>query len=209
MHVLRLRFPGGLVVKNPPTIAAVQSLGGEDSLEEEMAAHSSILAWKIPCTEEPGGLQSTGSQRVQHNWARSTTTHILWLRTGNITSLHKPVNAGLWLGIHWQSDHWTRKAMQSTKPLRQCSQARYFVYGSYTFQQVKVKSPSRVRLFATPWTVAYEAPPSMGFSRQEYWSGCHFLLQGIFPTQGSNPGLPHCMQTVYRLSHQEVPLPNK
>ena len=122
-------------------------------------------------------LQSTGSQRVQHNWARSTTTHILWLRTGNITSLHKPVNAGLWLGIHWQSDHWTCKAMQSTKPLRQCSQARYFVYGSYTFQQVKVKSPSRVRLFATPWTVAYEAPPSMGFSRQEYWSGCHCLLR--------------------------------
>ena len=37
----------------------------------------------------------------------------------------------------------------------------------------------------------HQAPPSMGFSRQEYWSGCHFLLQGIFPTQGLNPGLPH------------------
>ena len=42
----------------------VQSLGGEDTLEKEMATHSSILAWKIPWTEEPGGLQSTGSQRV-------------------------------------------------------------------------------------------------------------------------------------------------
>ena len=40
----------------------VQSLGGEDPLEEEMATHSSILAWRIPCTEEPGGLQSMGSQ---------------------------------------------------------------------------------------------------------------------------------------------------
>ena len=40
----------------------VQSLGGEDPLEEEMATHSSILAWEIPWTEEPGGLQSTGSQ---------------------------------------------------------------------------------------------------------------------------------------------------
>ena len=40
----------------------VQSLGQEDCLEKEMATHSSILAWKIPCTEEPGGLQSTGSQ---------------------------------------------------------------------------------------------------------------------------------------------------
>ena len=57
--------------------------------------------------------------------------------------------------------------------------------------EVKVKLFSRVRLFATPWTVAHQAPPSMGFSRQESGVGCHFLLQGIFPTQGSNPGLPH------------------
>ena len=42
----------------------VRSLGWEDSLEKEMATHSSILAWKIPCTEEPGGLQSMWSQRV-------------------------------------------------------------------------------------------------------------------------------------------------
>ena len=45
----------------------VQSLGWEDPLEEEMATHSSILAWRIPWTEEPGGLQSTGSQRARHD----------------------------------------------------------------------------------------------------------------------------------------------
>ena len=45
----------------------VQSLGWEDTLEKEMATHSSILAWKIPWTEEPGRLQSMGSQRVGHN----------------------------------------------------------------------------------------------------------------------------------------------
>ena len=45
----------------------VQSLGGEDALEKEMATHSSIFAWRIPWTEEPGGLQSMGSQRVQHD----------------------------------------------------------------------------------------------------------------------------------------------
>ena len=45
---------------------------------------------------------------------------------------------------------------------------------------------SHVKLFAIPWTVAPQAPLSMGFSRQEYWVGCHALLQGIFPTQGSN-----------------------
>ena len=45
----------------------VQSLGWEDPLEKEMATHSSILAWRVPWTEEPGGLHSTGSQRVGHN----------------------------------------------------------------------------------------------------------------------------------------------
>ena len=48
---------------------------------------------------------------------------------------------------------------------------------------------SRAWLFATLWTVAWQAPLSMGFSRQEYWSGLLFLLQGIFLTQGLNPGL--------------------
>ena len=53
-------------VKNLPAVqeTQVQSLDGEDTLEKERATHSSILAWKIPWTEEPGGLQSMGSQRV-------------------------------------------------------------------------------------------------------------------------------------------------
>ena len=55
-------------VKNLPAMqkTQVQSLGWEDSLEKGMATHSSILAWRIPWTEEPGGLQSMGSQRVGH-----------------------------------------------------------------------------------------------------------------------------------------------
>ena len=54
------------MVKNPPAMQEmwVQSLGQEDSLDEEMATHSSILAWEIPWTEETGRLQSMGSQRV-------------------------------------------------------------------------------------------------------------------------------------------------
>ena len=54
------------MVKNPPAVreAWVPSLGGEDLLEEGMATHSSILAWRIPWTEEPGRLQSMGLQRV-------------------------------------------------------------------------------------------------------------------------------------------------
>jgi len=60
------------VVKNPPAMketqdTLVQSLCWEDSLEEGMATHSNILAWRIPWTEEPGGLQSIESQRVGHD----------------------------------------------------------------------------------------------------------------------------------------------
>ena len=64
---------------------------------------------------------------------------------------------------------------------------------------------SHIRLSVTPWTIAHQAPLSMEFSRQEYWSGCHFLFQGIFPTQGSNLGLPHGRQILYHLSHQGSP----
>jgi len=57
------------MVKNLPTVQEtwVQSLGQEDPLEEEVATHSSILAWKIPQSEEPGGLQSMESHKVRHN----------------------------------------------------------------------------------------------------------------------------------------------
>ena len=59
-YYISMGFPGGSVVKNPSAKQEtwVQSLGWEDPLEGQMAAHSSIVAWKIPWTEEPGGLQS-------------------------------------------------------------------------------------------------------------------------------------------------------
>ena len=56
--------------------------------------------------------------------------------------------------------------------------------------KVKVKLLSRVRLFATPWTVAYQALPSMGFSRQESWSGLPFPSPGDLPDPGIEPGSP-------------------
>ena len=54
----------------------------------------------------------------------------------------------------------------------------------------EVKSFSRVQLFVTPWTVANQAPPSMGFSRQEYWSGLPFPSPGDLPDPGIEPGSP-------------------
>ena len=69
MVPVAIGFPGGSVVKNlqGKQETQVQSLGWEDSLEKEMATDSSILAWKIPWTEEPGRLQPMGSQRVRHD----------------------------------------------------------------------------------------------------------------------------------------------
>ena len=56
--------------------------------------------------------------------------------------------------------------------------------------KVKVKSLSRVRLFVTLWTLAYHVPPSMGFSRQEYWNGLPFLSPEDLPNPGIEPGSP-------------------
>ena len=74
----------------------------------------------------------------------------------------------------------------------------FFFFGLFGSVQF---SCSGVSDFVTPWTVAYQAPQSMEYSRQEYWSGFLFPSPGVFPTQGSNPGLTHCRQTLDCLSH--------
>ena len=73
------------------------SLGREDLLEKEMATHSSVLAWRIPWMEEPGALQSTGLQRVGHDWATSLT-HSLTIKKGEKIKFHlpKPLESILW-----------------------------------------------------------------------------------------------------------------
>ena len=85
----------------------------------------------------------------------------------------------------------------------------YFVWKHFTdsesafseFFTWKWKSLSHVRLFVTPWTIQF-----MDFSRPEYWRGRCSLLQGIFPIQGLNPGLPHCRWILYQLRHQGSPI---
>ena len=107
----------------------VKSLDREDPLEKEMVTHSSIRSWEIPWTEKPGKLQSTGSQRVGHDWVTELNWKWKWSCCG-------------------------------------------------------------VQLFATPWTVAHQAPPSMGFSRQEYWSWLPFPSPGDLPDPGIKPRSP-------------------
>ena len=97
-------FPGGLAVKNPPAMqeTQVQSLGREDPLEEEMAAHSNILAWRIPQTEAPGRLQSAGLQKIwtwpkQLEWNPGGSLVVQWLR------IHLPMQE-IWISSLIQED---------------------------------------------------------------------------------------------------------
>ena len=70
-------------------------------------------------------------------------------------------------------------------------------------ERKKVKSLSRVRLFVTLWAVAHQAPPSMEFSRQEYWSGLPFPSSGDLPDPGDRTGVSHIAgRCFYHLSHQ-------
>ena len=156
-------FPGGSVIKKKKIHLSMQEIqvgspSWEDPLEKEMATHSSTLAWKIPWIEQPGMLQSMGSQRVRHNWTTSLT--------------HSLTPVSLWL-VLWAWT-WVSFADGFQHPLiNGCLTA----ICDFRKKERKVKSLSHVQLFATPWTVAYYAPPSMRFSRQEYWSGCHCLLR--------------------------------
>ena len=116
------------------------------ALEKEMAIHSSVLAWRIPGTAEPGGLTSVGSHRVRHDWSDAAAA--AWKLSlefcGNpaVKTMHFHCRgAGSIPG-------WGTKIPQAT------------------WHEVKWKSLSCVRLFATPW-----AMQSTEFSRPEYWSG--------------------------------------
>ena len=127
----------------------VWSLGREDPLKKEMATHSSTLAWKIPWTEKPDRLQTTGSQRVRHDW---------------VTSHHSLQNTQFMYTNSWK---WSVRHSVMSDSLRS--------HGLYS-----------------PWT-----------------SPGQDAGVGIFPTQGSNPGLPHCRQILYQLSHQGSPTPGR
>ena len=113
----------------------IWSLGWEDPLEKEMTTHYSILAWRIPWTEEPGGLHSMWLQRVRQDWWDNTFPLLLYLTIYYI----------VWIS---------------------CLLFSHFV---------------------TSWSVIWQVPLSMGFSRQEYCSGLSFTSSGDFPDPGIEP----------------------
>ena len=190
----------------PPVQETVQCLDWEDPLEKKMATHSSTLAWKIPWMEEPGRLQSMGSQRVRHDWV--TSLHLIMSDDEHlfmgllaiwISSMEKwnvyfsLLSIGLFVSFYQAM--WTVLCILENNPLSVTSFSNIFSHSIgclFIFfkgflcckERRKVKLLSRVQLFVTPWTVVYQAPLSMGFSRQEYWSGLPFPSLGDLPDPG-------------------------
>ena len=141
----------------------VLSLGQEDSLEKEMATHSSILAWKITWTEEPARFQSLGLQRVRHEWATSLSYHFI---------IHRKVVKR----VDLKSSHQKEKCFYWHNG---CS-VRWWIL-------CMLRCFNHVQLLATLRTVARQGPLPMGFSRQEHWSGLPCTSSGDLPHPGIEP----------------------
>ena len=162
-------------------------------LEKEMATHTSVLAWRIPGTGEPGGLPSLGSHRVRQDWsdlAAAAAASSVWIYTDTEnwgeTSKWKSFIPSLCSVVGWVFglNGAAAKSLQLCptlcdsidgsppgSPVPGILQARTLEWVAMSFSnawkwKVKGKSLSHVRLFATPWTAAYQAPPSMGLNKQ-------------------------------------------
>ena len=196
------------MIKNLPIMQETQvwSLGWEDPLEEEMTNHSSILAWRIPWTEEPGGLQSMELQRVEQDWETYTHTHThtvdlqccVTLRCTAQWFKHIFVSMYLFIPFHILSSYATAataKSLQSCptlcdptdgsppgSPIPGILQARTLEWVAISFSnawkwEVKLKLLSRVWLLATPWTAATRLLCPWDFPGKSTGVGCHCLLQ--------------------------------
>ena len=146
----------------------VQSLGWEDSLEKEIAAHSRILAWEIPWAEETARLNSMMSQRVGHDWSDWARKHVHLLSIIN--------------GYHWDKFSQLRCHL-----LRRSSWPLYSKYPIPLAAVAAVVLLSHVWLFLTSWAIAPQVPLSMGFPRQEFWSELPFPSPGNLPDPRIRP----------------------
>ena len=163
--------PVAQMLKHLPAMRQTQirSLGQKDPLEKEMATHSSTLAWKMPWTEEPGRLQSMGSQRIGHDWPTSLSFSD-YSPPGSTVHGISQARILEWVAI----------------PFSNSIQSIHYKSTILWCVCVCVLVAHLCPTLRNPMDYSLPAPLSMAFSKQEYWSGLHFLLQGIFPTQGLN-----------------------
>ena len=160
----------------------VQSLGWEDTLEKAMAPHSSILAWRIPSTEEPGGLQSTGLQRVRHDWTTSLSSGGLVFQL--VCRFHR-----YWA---YSSKSTVQLKMESRFQDRACSASSFTTTkGLHAATKTRCKSNKQIKInerfswwlsvkricLSRQWTpvrsLAWEDPTCLGAFKpmsQDYWA---------------------------------------
>ena len=148
-----------------------------------MATHSSVLAWRVPGTEEPGGLPPMGSHRVGHDWSDLAAAEETYSRVALTWKFSGCKNSNKKIVTNIKIEIQLKIKTHSSVCIYHCKKRDCLWI-------LKVKSLRRVQLFATPWTVAYEAPLSMGFSRQECWSELPFPSPGDLPNPGIKPGSP-------------------
>ena len=174
------------MVKNLPAVQETQvwSLGREDSLEKGMAAHSSILAWRISWREEPGGLQSMGSQRVGHDWETNTFTFMWLLLCVSFCSIIKREEYKPWF---WKTKY-SQKIIGSGNNWMASLVAQWQPY--HLPMQECAKSFQSCPTLWHPLDCSPLGSPVYGDSPGKNTGvGCRALFQRIFPTQGSNLSL--------------------
>ena len=201
----------------------VRSLGQEDSLEEEMAIHSSILAWENPQTEGPGGLQSIESQRVGQDWPcmqeycgkkkKKTAMNIpipvfVWLyfnfswviSMNGMVRLYGRCVFNLLRNTLWELTPPLIHLGSDKEPLISLglTQGKILILLSLSFAQL---CPT----LCDPMDCSPQAPLSMGFSRQEYQNGLPFPPPGDLPNPGMEPGSLALQADSLPLSHQRSP----
>ena len=178
-----------------------------------MATHSSVLAWRIPGTGEPGGLPSIGSHRVGHDWsdlaARSNSKTLnrflmkILVRKMSVPSCLSSTSGrkGPSLYLHSMKNWQVICSLRQTNVKQQWAKI-------FPRERVHDCVLSSAWFFVTPWTVAHQAPLSMGFSRQEYWSGLSFPPPGDLPSPGTEPmslAFPALQVDPLSLSHRGSP----
>ena len=156
----------------------------------EKETHSNILAWRIPWTEEPGRLQSMGLQELD------TTQQLNHHHHTELTLLQSQLKKGSPLTTY-NPTFFFKKIFVGIELIYNITLVSGVQHSDSTFlwtTKVKVKSLSRVRLFEIHGLQPIRFLHSWNFPGNSTGVGCHYLLQRIFPTQGSNPRLPHCKQ---------------
>ena len=169
--------------------------GWEDPLKKGMAAHSSIPAWRIPWTEEPGGLQSVGLQRVRHDWATNTfhysyTERCLLKHGFKLLFIFKLIFIGVKLLYNVVL---VSTVQQSESAMHACILSRF----------------NHVRLFAAPWTVACQTLLSMGIlqARTLEWVAMSSSMGSSQPREQTHMSYISCIgrYVLYPLSHLGCP----